>query len=49
MPLAIVICPPSLLVRAEMEFGQIDIKYFETVASDGHFFSPQRKGAEKVG
>ena len=52
MPLAIVICPPSLpclLVGAEMEFGQIDIKYFETVASDGHFFSPQRKGAEKVG
>jgi len=41
--------PPCLLVGAEMEFGQIDIKYFETVASDGRFFSPQRKGAEKVG
>jgi len=46
---AIVIPPPSLppcssphLVRAEMEFGQIDIKYFETVRSDT-FFSPQRK------
>ena len=41
--------PPCLLVGAEMEFGQIDIKYFETAVSDGRFFSPQRKGAEKVG